>query len=244
MKKQQKYILKVNNPCKQEWASMTKTDIGKFCSYCSKTVIDFTKLTDSEIIQIVEQNSDKLCGRLTKQQLNRPLKINQPTNGSQLYKILGGLLLVGTTENSLATNQLFPQTEIVSVTENETLPVQQVKPEEELKTEDSLKNVIQGIVLDSRTKEPLPFTIVFIKNTEIQVMTDFDGKFKLIIPDNLLKRVMSLMITPLGYEKTEIVIRKEDLPIVEKTIIVSEEQILIGAIITEKKKWWKFWKRQ
>lgn len=241
--KQKEYTLKINNPCKQEWDSMAKTDIGKFCLHCSKTVVDFTKLTDSEIVQIVEQNSNKLCGSLTSQQLNRPLKINQPTNCSQLYKILGGLLLTGTTENLYAKDQLFPQTEIVFNTENDTT-TQKVKFEEEPKTEDSLRNVIQGIVFDSEAKSPVPFVSVFIRDSGIATITDLNGKFKLIIPDNLLTEIIPLVITSLGYEKTEIAIRKQDLPIIEQDIFINEEQKFLGFILIEKKSWWQFWKRQ
>lgn len=86
--KRENYILKIENPCGQDWTSMTKTNMGKFCSHCSKTVIDFSHLTDNEVIQIIEQTSDKLCGRLTQEQLNRVMRLYQPTNNSRFYKIL------------------------------------------------------------------------------------------------------------------------------------------------------------
>lgn len=237
--KRQKYILTIDNPCDQEWSSMTKTDTGKFCSQCSKTVIDFTQLTDNEIIQIVEQTSDTLCGRLTKQQLNRILEVKQPKNNSRLYKILAGLLVAGAVENASATNKLPLQTEMVSIMHNEDLTEEQIKIPEET-TIDSLKNVVHGNILEKYTKESVSYALVSIKDTKIQVVADIDGKFSLVIPDNVLVDEMTLVITNVGYEKAEIIIYKKDLPITKEFLVISSEQIISGGVcFTEKRKWWQ-----
>ncbi len=123
------YILTIDKPCEQDWNSMQRTDIGKFCSHCSNTVVDFTKLTDSQIIQIVEKSSDNHCGRLTAQQLNRLLESEQITNNSRLYKILTGLLLIGTTGKSFTTNRVTYQTEIVSMPLDKREEKKYVRPE-------------------------------------------------------------------------------------------------------------------
>ncbi len=236
--KRQSYILKIDKPCEQEWTSMTKTGIGKFCSHCSKTVIDFTQLTDNETLQIIEQNSGKLCGRLTQEQLNRAIQLYQPTNNSRIYKILAGLLLVGASENLLATdNQKFQQ-EIVSIIDNN----KNIQPTETKSepTTDSLKNVVQGLVIDAKTKEPLPFASVLIKDTKTGTTTDLDGRFKLVISDNLVTHKIYLVITYVGYEQTEIVINKNDLPMTKDHVIVPAEQAFLGeVIIVKKKKWWQ-----
>jgi hypothetical protein len=236
--KRQNYILKIDKPCGQEWTSMTKTDIGKFCSHCSKTVIDFTQLTDNEVLQTIELNSGKLCGRLTQEQLNRAIQLHQPTNNSRLYKILAGLLLVGTSENLLATDNQKSQQEIVSIVENNTnIQTTEIKSEP---TTDSLKNVVQGVVIDAKTEEPLPFASVFIKDTKTGTTTDVNGRFKLLIPDSLLTDKIYLIIAYVGYERTEIVINKNDLPIIKDLVIVPAEQVFLGeVVVVKKKKWWQ-----
>lgn len=236
--KRHSYILKIEKPCGQEWTSMTKTDIGKFCSHCSKTVIDFTQLTDNEVLQIIELNSGKLCGRLTQEQLNRAIKLQQPTNNSRLYKILAGLLLVGASENLLATDNQKSQQEIISIFDNNTnIQTTEIKSEP---TVDSLKNVVQGLVIDAKTKEPLPFASVLIKDTKIGTTTDLDGKFKLVIPDSLVTDKIYLIIAYIGYEQTEILISKNDLPIIKDLVIVPAEQVFLGEVIViKKKKWWQ-----
>jgi hypothetical protein len=236
--KRQYYILKINKPCGQEWTSMTKTDIGKFCSHCSKTVIDFTQLTDNEVLKIIELNSDKLCGRLTQEQLNRAMQLHQPTNNSRLYKILAGFLLVGASENLLAANNQKSQQEIVSIVNNNKI-IQTTEIKSEL-TKDSLKNVVQGLVIDAKTKEPISFASVLIKDKKIGTPTDIVGRFKLVIPDSLVTDRIYLIIASVGYERTEIVINGKDLPITQNFIITPEEQVLMGeVVIVKKKKWWQ-----
>ena len=239
--KRQNYILNINNPCNQDWKSMTKSNTGKFCSNCSKTVIDFTLLTDQEIIKIVEQ-TPKLCGRLNQQQINRSLETKQQTNNSRLYKTLTGLVLLTSTINSFAKINSSSKIEIVSITNEEV----NTPPQEKEKTEpitDNLKNVIQGKVIDKSSKEPLPAATVLFKNTKTVTTTDFDGKFKLIIPDSLLTDKIHIIISYVGYENTEITINKATLPQNKDFFIIPVEPVLMGEIVVIKqKKWWQFWK--
>ncbi len=238
-KKQQSYILKIDKPCGQEWASMNKTEAGKFCTQCSKTVVDFTSLSDKEIIQLTEQSSEKICGRLSKQQLNRNLLTTQPSANSRFYKILAGLILLGTTENVIASDQLSSQIETTSATEPNAPTNQQVRPYVE-PINDSLRNVVKGQVIDAETKEALPYSSVFIKNTKTGVVADMEGKFILIIPDSQLTDRIILIVTYIGYEKTEITINKKDLPLTKEFRIIPIEQVLMGEVCVEKKrKWWQ-----
>lgn len=235
--KRQSYLLKIDNPCGQEWASMTKTDVGKFCAHCSKTVVDFTQLTDNEILQIIEQNSGKLCGRLSQEQLNRAIQLYQPTKNSRLYKLLAGLLLVGTSENVLATGNQTLEQNISIVNKNDTtLQSTEIKSE----PTDSLKNVVQGLVIDAKTKEPVHFALVSIKDTKTWTTTDLDGKFKLVIPDSLKTKKIHLVLASPGYERTEIIIKKNDLPITKDLFMVPAQKVFIGLVVIEKKKkWWQ-----
>lgn len=239
--KRQNYILKIDNPCGQDWASMTKTDMGKFCSHCSKTVIDFTQLNDNEVLQIVKQNSGKLCGHLTQDQLNRALELYKPTNTSRFHKILAGLLLVGASENLLATDNQKLQNEIVTSidikkTNSESVEIKSTP------TTDSLKNIVKGMVVDSKTKEPLPFARITIKDTKTGTTTDMNGNFSLFIPDSLLTNKIYLIMNCIGYETKEIKVNKKDLPLTNELLIVPASVTIRGLIeveVVNKKKWWQ-----
>lgn len=67
-------ILSIHEPCHQDWNAMTETAKGRFCSSCSKTVIDFTMMTDAQLINyFLEHKNDRTCGRLLTEQLDTAL---------------------------------------------------------------------------------------------------------------------------------------------------------------------------
>lgn len=68
----QKIQINIPEPCHKGWQNMTPVEKGRFCASCQKTVLDFTYLSDNEIIKLVSKN-DNLCGRISISQLNRNL---------------------------------------------------------------------------------------------------------------------------------------------------------------------------
>ena len=240
--KQQHYSLKINKPCGQNWSTMTQSNLGKFCSHCSKTVIDFTSLNNAELLQHINQ-AQPLCVRLTNQQLNSVLTTTKPASGARFHKLLTGLLLIGSTKNAYTSANPTVQTEISSSIESTVLAIDQFENIENSRT-DSLKNVIQGKALDANTNEPIAFAAVFIKGTKLGVSTDFDGNFKLIIPDSLVTENFILVLSLVGYQKKELLINKSELPISKNILILEAENSLMGLVevkISKKKKWWQFW---
>ena len=230
------YKLTINKPCRQQWNSMTNNDIGKYCSHCSKTVIDFTNLSDIEIIQVIEKSSGRLCGRLTNKQLNRPLYVAKPqSNSSKLYKILAGLILVGTSNNVLSTNKT-PLFEIRKSIESENEYISNI---ENPVAKDS-SNIVKGKVIDEQSKEPIPFASVIIKGTKTGVSTNIDGEFVLYIPDSLLTDKITISVNYIAYKKSETIINRSDLPLIKNILVMPMEQILLGEIeVVVKRKWWQ-----
>lgn len=79
------YIVRIPEPCHEDWNKMQPDDKGKFCGSCSKSVVDFSTKTDAEIKDILLANKDKhVCGHFKKTQINRPL--NFSVNFNELPK--------------------------------------------------------------------------------------------------------------------------------------------------------------
>lgn len=60
----------ISKPCRQNWDQMTPDEKGRFCSMCSKSVIDFTSKEIVEINDFIYKNKDqKICGRFNRNQV-------------------------------------------------------------------------------------------------------------------------------------------------------------------------------
>jgi hypothetical protein len=71
-----KIELQIPEPCHENWQMMTPSERGRFCAACEKTVIDFSQMTDNEVVNYFKKPSQSpTCGRFAASQLNRPLRI-------------------------------------------------------------------------------------------------------------------------------------------------------------------------
>jgi hypothetical protein len=68
------FQLSIPKPCNEDWERMTATEQGRFCNACAKEVVDFSKMSDKEVLNyfftIKDQN---VCGRALPTQLERDI---------------------------------------------------------------------------------------------------------------------------------------------------------------------------
>ncbi|HNK29664.1 MAG TPA: hypothetical protein PKG65_12100, partial [Ferruginibacter sp.] len=70
----QKLQLSIPEPCHENWQEMTPTQQGRFCKACAKEVIDFSMMTDTEVLNyFAGLREEKVCGRALPSQLNRAI---------------------------------------------------------------------------------------------------------------------------------------------------------------------------
>ncbi|MBC6608354.1 hypothetical protein H8B13_16125 [Hymenobacter sp. BT188] len=66
--------ISIPKPCHENWDQMTTAAQGRHCAACDKVVVDFTRMTDTEVVLWLQQEqSGRTCGRFATLQLNRPL---------------------------------------------------------------------------------------------------------------------------------------------------------------------------
>jgi len=67
-----KHITQITQPqpCHESWNSMSPVENGRFCSSCSKAVVDFTSMTNQQIIDHLAASTGNLCGRISASQFN------------------------------------------------------------------------------------------------------------------------------------------------------------------------------
>ncbi|MGK4566434.1 carboxypeptidase regulatory-like domain-containing protein [Flavobacterium sp. 3HN19-14] len=209
MKNPQKYIITIDEPCHENWSDMQPQNGGRFCGSCVKSVIDFTKLSDSQIISILQKsNGASICGRFNKEQINKIMvQTNAERSNPALYKILAGLLLLASVETAVGQNtQTTNPTE--TAVENEY---------HNIKGKVAIALVISGTVTNQKGKAVAGASI-FSQRTNTTILTDKNGQFSLKTYGG-----DQLTISKSGYETQNISVLKDVIKIVlKKTKIVAE----------------------
>ncbi len=236
------YILKIENPCNENWDSMSENDIGKHCTSCNKDVVDFSLLSDDDIVKYLSKHSStKTCGRLKPHQLNRVLKVESETR-PRYGRIVAALLLIGTAKTTIAQHQNeFPQQQTAN-SESKSDHSKSITPVQK-SLQDSLPKTIKGIVIAQEDKLPIAGVPVSIKGADFGVLTNADGKFKLTIPKDLYDKNFELEFKYIGFKTLVVKIKPTDLKYQQEFKMCTDTEIMGEVVVASKKKWWKFWKK-
>jgi len=168
--------IKINIPesCHEDWNAMTHNGCGRFCASCQKTVIDFTIMTDAEILNTLK-NATNLCGRFLPDQLNRPIVLPQYRQSFPFrQKIVAGLLaLQAFTVESFAQGKKKALTTV-----------------HHKKADASQKRIIKGRLLDFETQKPvagLQLKLTATGYDTVYAQTDANGHFHFALPDSIMQ---------------------------------------------------------
>ena len=250
------YILNIENPCQENWSGMQPQNGGRFCMQCSEKVMDFTKLNDTEIAQIIERSKGKVCGRMLVSQLNRPIKIHsKPKNRPKLYKALTAIFVIGSTSSIFAT-PIFSKGTSLNILKNESNSNYKRIDLKNKTSTDSLKNIIKGQVL-TEFEDPIPEAYILIEELNLEIETDLEGYFSIPLPENFKDDSIKVLIKYLGFHDLETRIYKNELFSEKKFNLKGMEQheinelvVIMGRVQPKcvetkyiKPKWWQFWKR-
>ncbi|MEY4835604.1 MAG: hypothetical protein RI980_1719 [Bacteroidota bacterium] len=210
-----KIQISIPEPCHEGWQNMTPVEKGRFCASCQKTVLDFTHLSDNEIINLVSKN-DALCGRINVSQLNRNLIETKTKSNYFGYFATSVLAFLG-----LGTESVLAQEKPV---------VEQTDLKYLNKDLDSVKKItVSGVVTDS-FGYPIPGVIVKIQNKKGFIHTDNYGKFSIDV-----KRNKILVFSFIGTIEQRLKVNSDNLYVVlERDKSISNE-ITLGGIVLKKR---------
>jgi hypothetical protein len=69
----------IEEPCHEDWNQMQPEAKGRFCSSCSKTVIDFSSMSDFSIVSYLEgKKKESVCGRFRPDQMEKAYVLSKP----------------------------------------------------------------------------------------------------------------------------------------------------------------------
>ena len=201
----------IPKPCHEDWNKMKPTQQGKFCSACNKQVVDFSLMSDNQIIHFLSHQSGKLCGRFDAEQLQRPLvetKIKKKKNWWMAF-IMPLLFLFERSEaqenkvgDTIYNSSMFknsfdklllnkapfcePTTELTGTAGMVSVDV-------------AKQTIIKGKVVDENNNL-VPFATIIQKGTKHATAADAEGKFLIKADEN--KRII-LIASAVGFENVE-----------------------------------------
>lgn len=192
-----KIQLSIPEPCHENWDNMTPTQQGRYCNACAKEVIDFSNMSDSEVLSyfLKKKKADTVCGRAFPDQLEREMRsLPQKKKYWQWYYMLSAFLFFMKPAKTKAQGKVIMRSDT-------TYPVHAVRfegGEEKSKT-----NFVKAIVTDAAGK-PVPYASVKIIGTDRGTGADKDGKFELLIENSQMK----IEISALGYQQKNIAVNR------------------------------------
>jgi hypothetical protein len=242
--KKHSYTFKIDKPCSESWDKMTATEKGKFCQSCEKEVVDFSSLSDEEMIRVIEKSKGNICGRAKKTQLDRKIQI--PSNVHRPYPvnaILAGLVVL----------TLLPACHDEIAEDLTTISISQPDKKDKLSLimlDDSMI-VMRGKVLTYISHLPVSDALVSVVGTSYTTKVDQEGRFAISLPYTLLESSMSISIRSKINEETILDVsvesiykdQQEEFWIYDKkddpTTIISvpdfDESMIMGNFYIEKK---------
>ncbi len=90
-------LLHIPEPCHENWDAMTNADKGRHCQSCNKIVVDFSVMSDRQVLEYFKTTTGKTCGRFHDDQLQRPLIESQQKSTKWNYFIASilGFIMTG-----------------------------------------------------------------------------------------------------------------------------------------------------
>lgn len=231
--------LSIENPCHEQWSDFTPTATGGFCSSCSKNVVDFTKMSDAEVLAFFTNKPANTCGRLRTDQLKSYSFQAAPTFYPGLTLLKAGFLsIMFALVAKESSANVIPQQ----------APSVYIQPAAGIQTEAhrvaSEERIVKGIVRDD-TNAPMAGVSIYLKGSMEGTVTDADGKFEF---PRKLKEGDVLMLSFIGYETMEYTITAETIDSIEIKLSTAYyemmgKMIVVDDIYTEKeqsglRRWW------
>ena len=158
-----KYRITIPEPCHEDWNKMTPTERGKFCAVCQKEVLDFTHLTDKELVQRLDSGKN-ICGRFRENQLNVDFHSMENTSIplKKWWLSVASLLSLG----------MVGQAQV----EQDSAQTVQIEDTNKIIKKDSIL-LFKGVVVDDFG--PIAEAIISNINSGVETSSDMEGKFEI-----------------------------------------------------------------
>jgi hypothetical protein len=214
------YAVYIPEPCHEDWQRMTPVAQGRFCHSCAKHVIDFSTMTDEQILTHISKAAGGMCGRFANDQLQRPLLPAKQETKNRWW-VAAMLPLVMFFEKAGAQKKTTQKTKPAYIKHNyvrQTLGL--VAPRiilQPIAAQAFIKTVgeIKGRVINEKG-EGVPFASVFADNQQASAMADSSGFFIIKYHNNAGN--VKLKGFAVGFGEGDLTVTNENIENIELTL--------------------------
>ena len=194
------FQLDIQNPCHEAWEGFKPTPEGGFCASCQKNIIDFSAMTESQLVAYfrdLPSENQHLCGRFRDDQLQKNYRIEEwfPTFSVSdkivHYEIPISQFIDSKTKISL------PLIRRMKVVRNMTVAILSFAMIEQGCGQ---QKQLSGQVVDASDGSPLPGVSVVIKGTKKGVASDANGRYQLSVDEQ-----DTLIFSSVGFERKTLI---------------------------------------
>ncbi|MEO6313972.1 MAG: carboxypeptidase-like regulatory domain-containing protein [Chitinophagaceae bacterium] len=239
----QQIQLQIPSPCHENWDKMTGTEHGRFCMSCQKEVVDFSVLTDKQIIDYISRATESICGRVQHDQMNRdliqPREVNRigwrhwmSVAASVIMAVSGAASQGKTPKQLVVSGSLKPGKKIPVIIKKGELASSEKVPE---------KIMVRGKIVDERNN-PIPYATITQYDATAGVAADAEGNFILFLNEALPN--IKLSASAVGFatavieldtpEKMKSITTENNVLTIEVATIVLTQALMEEVVITSR----------
>lgn len=218
-----KYKVSLSFTCHEDWDQMVPSGHGRHCLACNKVVVDFTRMTDAEIMHHL-MNQKNTCGRFYKSQLERPIIVYQPIK-KNYWPAVAAMLVAGFI--SLAPIQAQP---------NKTVHKTMIKVDKEVRIIDTEPGQDGKVGFTIRLFKMNSTQKIYHGSVTIEGLGSFnaneEGNIIIQADPEKLPSKLSITIYAHGYEYKQITMLKKDIQQSASADIYLQEQMeMLGGVV-------------
>ncbi len=232
--KPKKINYRIEEPCHADWDQMKPEAQGRFCSSCSKTVVDFSTMSDFSIVNYLENNKHQsVCGRFAEDQLAKTYLWTKPTHSTFHFDLKAVALGLALSTFSAIPYQAQTETPVAmhdSITKPELVMVQGAVA---IFYDHSNEKFVSGkIKLNGAHAEDVKIALMNGNSVELSsVKVSKNGTFK--IPLDWAKNPASIRVSAPGYEQQTVYFSNHQ-SLSNLTVTLYERRVKMGKVVSDR----------
>lgn len=220
--------LSIPEPCHENWQHMTPTEQGRFCNACAKEVIDFSTMTDIQVLNYFNNlTHEKVCGRALPEQLDRTISRPEPPKKKLFwywnYIVMFFIFFKGNNANAQTCSK---QTTIEQLNPNLQANINNALSGKVGQVAVNPNRIITGRVTDENGN-PVAFASIKINKTPTGIYADANGAYSIRV-----KQGDILQISGVGFKEMDVPTATQSIlnTVLEKASMGGIEPITVGGL--------------